>query len=437
MNFTKLFKQAKKHNIDEIQAELSESESINFHVFNGEMDKHQIADTKTLKLKAIIDGKMGKHVTEIIDDTLIDDWIQALIDSAKAVESEDEVFIYAGDSDYKDIDTFSESKLSKLSHQDKIDMVHALEEKAKSLDDRIQISQSFYGESTSIVTLKNSKGLDLQKRVKNAVIGGDVVAREDDDTRNAFDFIQSNDPEDFDLDAVAHSIVKRATSLLGAKSLKSGRYDILLENRASATLLSGYLGMFKAESVQKGLSKLAGKLKETVAASTLNLIDNPFMPKSTKSGGFDDEGVATQYKEIIKSGTLHTYLYDLKTAKKDNTESTGNAFGGNIAPTNLYFENGTTDVNTLVSQMKEGLLITSLQGVHSGTNAVSGDFSLQASGFLIKNGTIERPVALFTIAGNYLDMLQNVTDLGNDLKFSFSYIGSPTLKIDGVIVSGE
>lgn len=437
MNFTKLFKQAKKHNIDEIQAELSESESINFHVFNGEMDKHQIADTKTLKLKAIIDGKMGKHVTEIIDDTLIDDWIQALIDSAKAVESEDEVFIYAGDSDYKDIDTFSESKLSKLSHQDKIDMVHALEEKAKSLDDRIQISQSFYGESTSIVTLKNSKGLDLQKRVKNAVIGGDVVAREDDDTRNAFDFIQSNDPEDFDLDAVALSIVKRATSLLGAKSLKSGRYDILLENRASATLLSGYLGMFKAESVQKGLSKLAGKLNETVAASTLNLIDNPFMPKSTKSGGFDDEGVATQYKEIIKSGTLHTYLYDLKTAKKDNTESTGNAFGGNIAPTNLYFENGTTDVNTLVSQMKEGLLITSLQGVHSGTNAVSGDFSLQASGFLIKNGTIERPVALFTIAGNYLDMLQNVTDLGNDLKFSFSYIGSPTLKIDGVIVSGE
>ncbi len=437
MNLEQLFKKAKEKNIEAIQAELSEAESLNFHVFNGEMDKHQIADTKKLKLKAIVNGKMGKFVTEDIDESKMDNWIDALLDSAKAVESEDEVFIYEGDSEYKDIDLFNESKLNKLSHEDKIQLVHDLEQKTKALDERIQISQSFYGESSSIVTLKNSKGLDLQKRVKNAVIGGDVVARNSDDSRNAFDFIQSNDPADFDLDSLAHNIVSRATALLGAKSLKSGRYNILLENRASASLLTGYLGMFKAENVQKGMSKLAGKVGQSVANEQISMVENPFMEKSSKSGGFDDEGVATQYKKVVDQGKLTTFFYDLKTAKKDNHAPTGNAFGGGISPTNFYIENGKDDVEKLIETMDEGLFVTSLQGIHSGTNAVSGDFSLQASGFLIKNGKIERPIALFTVAGNYLDLLNSVSTLGNDLKFSMNYIGSPTLKIDSMVVSGE
>jgi len=437
MNFEKLFDKAKEKGIEAIQVHMESLQEVDFHVFNAELDKHQIADTMQLSIKGIYNGKMGKMVTESIDEEAMDEWLEALKASASAVESEDEVFIYEGDKSYKDIDLFKESNLSELSHQEKLNMTHELESKLKALDERVKISQAFYGETTKKVILKNSKGLNLEKNIKNAILGADVVVRSEDDSRSAFDFVQTNDPADFDLDALAKNVVERSVAMLGAKSLPSGRYDILLENRASATLLAGYAGMFKAESVQKGMSKLQEKVGTRVASNNVTLVDDPFKPKSTKSGGFDDEGVATSYKEVIKDGTLTTYLYDLKTAKKDDTQSTGNAFGGQISPTNFYFKPGEKDQETLMKELGDGLLITSVQGVHSGTNAVSGDFSLQASGLIVKDGKVDRPIALFTIAGNYLDMLQNVKDVGNDLKFTFMYTGSPTLRIDNVVVSGE
>ena len=116
-------------------------------------------------------------------------------------------------------------------------------------------------------------------------------------------------------------------------------------------------------------------------------------------------------------------------------QSTGNAFG-RIAPTNFYVQPGELSFDDAVKSMKKGLVITSLQGTHSGTNPISGDFSLQASGFLVKDGVIERPVALITVAGNYLELLKDVNAVCNDLKFGFSFIGSPSLKISNLVVSG-
>ena len=437
MKFEQLFEKAKAKGIEDIQIHLEKIQEVDFNVFNSELDKHQIADTQFLSIKGIYKGKMGKMTTEEINDANQDGWIEAIIDSAKAVESEDAVFIYEGDTSYKEIPELSQSYLDTLSHEDKLNLTFELEKKTKALDDRVKISQAFFGETTKQVTIKNSKGLDLQKEVTNAVLGVDVVVRNENDSRNAFDYVQTNDPADFDVDALSSAVVERAVSMLGAKSLKSGKYNILLENRASATLLQGFLGMFKAESVQKGMSKLQGKLKTSIASENVTLIDDPFMLKSTKSGSFDDEGVATSYKKLIDNGQLTTYLYDLKTAKKDGVASTGNAFSGTIAATNIYFEPGKNDFETMLKELKDGLFITSVQGVHSGTNPISGDFSLQASGYLIKDGEIERPIALFTIAGNYLDWLSNIVDLGNDIKFTFSYFGSPTLRIDQVAVSGE
>ncbi len=437
MNFDQLFKRAEEKGIEALQIHLVSLENVDFHVFNSELDKHQIADTKSLSIKGIYDGKMGKTSTEIIKDELIDAYLDAVIASAQAIENTDEVFIYEGDASYKDIDLFKESKLGELTHQDKLNLVHELEKKVKALDDKVKISQAFYGESTKKVILKNSKGLNLEKNIKNAILGADAVIRDESDSRSMFDFVQTNNPNDFDLDHIAHNVVSRGVKMLGAKSLASGKYNILLENRASASLLGAYASMFKAESVQKGLSKLKDKVNTSVAGSNITLVDDPFMKKSTQSGGFDDEGVATFYKKVIDQGTLTTYLYDLKTAKKDGVESTGNAFSGSISPTNFYFEKGNDSFERLLEELNDGLLITSLQGLHSGTNAVSGDFSLQASGFMVKNGQLDRPISLFTIAGNYLDLLKNVKNLGNDLKFSFSYTGSPTLRIDDVAVSGE
>ena len=87
--------------------------------------------------------------------------------------------------------------------------------------------------------------------------------------------------------------------------------------------------------------------------------------------------------------------------------------------------------------MKKGLIITDLAGTHAGCNPVSGAFSLQASGFLVEDGEIKRPVALITVAGNYLTLLQDVTHVCDDLYFNFAFIGCPSMKIKSLQVSGK
>ena len=166
--------------------------------------------------------------------------------------------------------------------------------------------------------------------------------------------------------------------------------------------------MFSAEAVQRGVSLLKDRVGEIIGSELITIVDDPFKAKSPRSGSFDSEGVATQYKEMVKDGKLTGYLHNLKTAKKANTKSTGNASGSGVGPTNFYIEPGDMKYDDAVKSMKKGLIITDLAGTHSGANAISGAFSLQASGYLVEDGKVVRPVALITVAGNYLDLLKDV-----------------------------
>ena len=91
----------------------------------------------------------------------------------------------------------------------------------------------------------------------------------------------------------------------------------------------------------------------------------------------------------------------------------------------------------LVESMKEGLIITEISGLHAGLNPLTTDFSLLASGYFVKEGKIEYPVNLITIAANYMELMSNIEAVGSDLEFSYSGIGSPSLKINSIAVSGE
>jgi PmbA protein len=164
------------------------------------------------------------------------------------------------------------------------------------------------------------------------------------------------------------------------------------------------------------------------------------------SKSFDGEGVACKYKKVIDKGVLKTYFHNLKTSKKDNIETTGNASKGSykasigISPSNFYVEKGEKSLDEIISGMDSGIMITELQGLHSGLNSISGDFSLAALGFEIKGGKIDRPVEQITVAGNYFELLKNIEEVGSDLKFGLpgeAYIGSPSLKIKKLAIAGE
>ncbi|QMS84995.1 TldD/PmbA family protein [Candidatus Xianfuyuplasma coldseepsis] len=436
MNFDKLFALAKQEGIEDVQVYYAAGTEFEIEVFNTTLEKYTIADTASLRVKGIYDGKMGTVSTEEINEDIFPFLVDSVVASAKAITSEDEVFIYEGDKEYKELDYLYNKSLDDVSAADKINDTLKLEELIKAQDKRISMVQAFYGDGANVVRIENSKGLKLRKEVNSAMLGAFIIATDGTDQRSVFEYKLSNDYADFNLEEMAKEGAEKAVALLGSSPVKSGTYEILLKNTASCSLLAPHVSMFSAESVQKDVSLLKGKVGEVIGSDLITLVDDPFMLKSSRSGAFDDEGVATRYKELIQDGKLTGFLHNLKTAKKDNTESTGNGFNA-IRPTNFYFKAGELDYDDAVKSMKKGLIITALDGTHAGCSPISGDFSLQASGFLVEDGEIVRPVNLITIAGNYLTLLQDVTAVCSDLKFNYGFVGSPSLLIKSLQVSGE
>lgn len=437
MNLDKLFKRAKEKGIVDLEIFSSARNSLSIEIFDGEVDKYEIADTDALTIKGIYNNKMGTFRTEVLDDEIIDEILDTIIASAKEIDSLDDAIIYEGDKHYEKLDDIFNEGLFNLDVQKKINHLLALDKYLHEYDERVSVVETMYSENTNAVLLKNSKGINLENKANSAYIGGSVIVKDDKDQRVGFDVMISNDFNDFDIETIGKDIIDDALASLGAKPVPSDNYEIVFSNGAIATLLSAFQGIFSADNVQKGLSLLEDKLGQKIGSDLVTIVDDPFMKKSSRSRSFDDEGVATSYKELIGKGELKTYLHNLVTAKKASVKSTGNGFSGTVSPVNLKLESGESSLDDLLKSCKKGVYITNVQGAHAGVNAVSGDFSLQASGYYLEDGKKVKPVALITVAGNFIEMLNDITMVGNDLKMSYYGVTSPSIKVKSMPVSGS
>lgn len=437
MNVDKLFEKALAKGISDVQVFVNNSTQLSIEVFAGELDKYEIADTSSMTIRGVYKGKMGSYVTEIMEDELIDGIVDHLIKSASIIDSLDDAIIYGGDKEYKTVDGLFNEELSKLEVAKKIATVKELDKQFHEANPLVTVAETMYSETTRSVMIQNTLGLKLFNKVNSAYIGGSVIVKDDKDQRTAFDLEISNNFDDFHVDTLATEVVKDAVSQLGAGPIPSGNYEIVFDRSALATLLSAFGNVFSADAVHKGFSLLKGKLGEEVGSSLVTIVDDPFLKKSSRSRSFDDEGVATKYKELISKGVLQTYLHNLVTAKKDGVEPTGNGFGTAVAAVNLMVLPGDTSKDELLASLENGVYITDVQGAHAGANPVSGDFSLQASGFLVEQGKISKPVALITVAGNFISMLKDVVLVGNDVKMSYYGITCPSVKVKSMPVAGK
>ncbi len=437
MNIDKLFKVAKEKGVTDIQVYQSNSNNLSINIYKGDVEKYEIAESSSLVIKGIYNNKMGTYRTEVFEDSLIDEIVDTIIASAKVIDSLDDAIIYAGDEKYEEVEGLYNQKLTDLDVAKKIELAKKLDKKFYEADSKVKHVEASYSERTNSVLLKNSKGLELNNKANASYIVGEVIVNDGEDQRTGFDVQITNDFNDYDVDKFVDEIVEDALASLGAKPVPSKNYPIVFSSLAFATLFSAFQGIFSAQSVQKGLSLLKGKLETEIGSSLVNVVDDPFMKKSSSSRSFDDEGVATKHKYLIKDGVLKTFLHDLVTAKKDGVESTGNSFGGGISPVNLKVEAGDATLEEMFNSMDSGLYITNVQGAHAGANPVSGDFSLQAAGYLIEKGKKSQPVALITVAGNFIEMLKNVETVGSKLKMTYYGITCPAIKVKSMPVSGK
>ena len=219
---------------------------------------------------------------------------------------------------------------------------------------------------------------------------------------------------------------------------------MLFRNTAAADLLAAFVPMFSAAEAQRGLSLLEGKEGEKIASELINIVDNPFYPGYECP--FDDEGVPSVTKSVVEKGVLKTLLHNLKTAKKAGVDSTSNAGRASaaspidVAPSVFYVEPGETSYDELLKRLDNGLIITTLSGLHSGVNEVSGEFSLLAGGLLVENGEVVRSVDQITVGGSFFEFLNGVEVIGSDLWMSppiGPVIGAPSILVSEIQVAGK
>lgn len=432
--------------LQEMEIYFSQSKNFSTRIFQKEVDGYSVSMEQGVGFRARFDGKVGYSYVETLDQ----ESIQLLVEGAKAnaqiIDSEDEIEFYEGSAAYPNVEAYN-AKLETVPAEEKIEFAKALESEAFASDARVSmVNWAATGYNETEVYIANTKGLEQSFKRNGAYGLVSAVVREGEQVKTSARMVFSNDWEAFDAKKMAGEAVEEATSLLGASSVPSGDYSVLLRHDVAHDLLSTFVSVFSAEAVQKGLSLLAGKLGEQVASSIVTLIDDPLLENGGASASFDGEGVATRTKTVIENGKLKTFLHNLKTAKKDGVESTGNASRASfkapvgISPTNFFIQPGELSYEDMIKRMGDGLIIIDVQGLHSGANPVSGDFSLGAYGYLVEKGQIVRPVEQITVAGNFFTLLETVEEIGSDLKFGRpspgGYVGSPTLLVRHLSVAG-
>ena len=438
-----LFDKAKAAGFEACEAYLREGSAFEVAVNAGEITRYEVSDSLNLGFRGLYNGRMGCASTQALDADAAEMLVAAAKAGAELCESEDEEFIFEGSASYPEFDG-SHPQIERLSAAEKIEMVRALEQKTLDSDPRIaSVEDCALFTGASNVRLVNSRGLDLRTRRDRMGAYVGAIARDGERTGTAGRDCFVNDPAKLDLDKMAHEAAGEAAAFLDASSIDSGSYPILLRPDMAAVLTATFASLFSADAAQKGFSLLKGREGAQIAAPCVRIIDDPLLPDGYASHAFDGEGVAARKTDVIEAGTLNTLLHNLKTARKQGVTTTGNAARRSIAgpmtvaPSNFYFAPGALDRDALYGHAGDAILVTSMMGMHSGANPVSGDFSLGAKGFLIKNGKIDRAVNQITIAGNYLQLLREIEAVGSDLTFGASHFASPTLLVRALSVAGK
>jgi len=229
---------------------------------------------------------------------------------------------------------------------------------------------------------------------------------------------------------IGKKAAERTLRRLNARSLTTRLCPVLYCAEMASGLLGALIGAISGGSLYRKSSFLLDALDTQIFPDFVHIQEQPHLHGALGSSNFDDEGVATQTRDIVKEGVLRGYVLSSYSARKLGLQSTGNAGGVHnltITPSDLNFE-------SLLQQLNTGLLVTELMG--QGVNRVTGDYSRGAAGFWVENGVIQYPVEEITIAGNLKEMFKNIVAVGNDVDYRGN-IRTGSILVEQMSIAGQ
>jgi len=315
----------------------------------------------------------------------------------------------------------------------KADLLRACDERARAAGAEIAQVTASYAENRRRVTVANSEGRIASDDRTRVRLGVQVVGRRDGTVETGFETLGAH--RGYELvegdagERVAEQAARVALTLLDADPAPAGAMPVVVGGGFGGVLFHEMTGHgLEADHVQKGASVYEGKLGEQVAQPHLRAYDDGVLAGEWGTDAIDDEGTPTQRTTVIADGRISSYLHDLKSARKDSTQSTGNgrreSFRHLPIPrmTNTYIAPGQATPDELIGGVEKGFYAVSFAGGQ--VDPTTGDFVFGVSeGYLIEGGKVTSPCRGATLIGNCLAALGRIDAVADDFEMKTGFCG--------------
>ncbi len=223
---------------------------------------------------------------------------------------------------------------------------------------------------------------------------------------------------------------QRALARLGARKIATCRAPVLFEAPVAIHLLGHFLSAVSGGNLYRKTSFLLDSLGKQVFSPLVRIEEKPLERQGPASTPFDEEGVATRERLVVRDGVLEGYFLGSYAARKLGMQSTGNAGGHH----NLLVDSAGPDFAGMLRKLDRGLLVTELLG--QGVNLVTGDYSRGAAGYWVEGGQIRFPVEEITIAGNLRDIFKGIVAIGSDV-LTRSGRSTGSILVENMTIAGD
>ncbi len=426
---------AKQKGADEVEVHVTSSRTFSTKVRKGEVESISENEPHSLNLRVYKEKRGAVVFSSDFRPSALEKLVDDAIERAAIVDPDPE----SGLPDPEDLaKEFNEDldlwdpMVGDLPPEVKINLAHQAEDAATAFDPRItNTNGANFGSYIYSFVMANSLGFAGGYRGSSCSISMSAVA-DDADGKKQTDgwysgkhhFNRLEKPEE-----IGRKAAERTLRKLGARKVKTKTVPVVFDQDSASEFLGILSRAIMGSALYRGMTFLAGKEGQLIAAPGVTIVDDPLRPGLPGSRPFDSEGVYARRNEVFSQGVFQQFLFNTYYARKLKRRTTGSADG----ISNFYLEPGTMSPEEIIAGVDEGLYLTDTIGF--GENMTTGDFSRGAIGMWIENGKLSFPVSEINISANMLDMLRNISQIGNDLEFR-SRVAAPTIRMDGVMVSG-
>lgn len=438
--------QARKAGADVAEAIVREGSHLSTKVRLGEPELVEEAGSRSLGLRVMVGQQVA--VTYTSDFTL--GGRQVLVEDAIELAKLSQPDPHAGPPDasslskpeqHVDLDIYDPS-MDALGAAEALERAKKGEAAALAADDRLTNSEGgTFTRASGRSALVTSGGFRGSSRGTYASIVVNPVADDTDGKkRQGFHWAARRHLAELeDAEDVGREAARRTLRKLGATKIDTAQMPVVFDPDAGRAILGLLSSCINGSSIWRRSSYLVDRVDTRVASELVTIIDDPLIPKAPGSRPFDGEGLLSRRNMVVEKGILKTYLLDTYAARKLGLESTASASrgsSGGVGPStsNFVFQAGEITPEELLKQTKRGLYVTEMMGY--GFNAITGDFSRGASGFLIENGELTKPVSEVTISLNVDQLWQNVDLVANDVDMRTATV-SPTFRVAEMTIAGR